>query len=138
MTPLAATVHLINSNTTQEVCFVGFLQTRHQELALSNFLWSHVHQLEGGLWICHSSHDHLSMLLRMMETKHKLLFSARNIKLCSVCGSLQMIHPCCLDALKPSQFSFLVHSRSVCDVTKRFLDRLVNSECSSHSYFIVA
>lgn len=65
MSPLAAAVHLVYSNTTQQVCVVGFFQTRHEQLALGDLLWSHVHQLERGLGIRHSSQDCLGVLLKM-------------------------------------------------------------------------
>lgn len=64
VSPLAAAVHLVHSDTTQQVCVVGFLQSRHEQLALGNLLWSHVQQLERGLRIRHSSHDALGVLLK--------------------------------------------------------------------------
>lgn len=76
MSPLAAAVHLIHSDATQQVCVVGFLQTRHKQLALGNLLWSHVHQLESGLWIHHSSHDCLGVLLWKKKKKKSDTFCA--------------------------------------------------------------
>lgn len=63
VSPLAAAVHLVHSDTTQQVSVVGFLQTRHQQLALGDLLWSHIQQLEGGLWISQPRHDCLSVFL---------------------------------------------------------------------------
>lgn len=63
MSPLTAAVHLVHSDSTQQVCVVGLLQTRHEQLALGDFLWSHIQQLERGLGIRHSSHDCLGLLL---------------------------------------------------------------------------
>lgn len=64
VSPLAAAVYLVHGNTTQQVGVVGFLQTRHEQLALGDLLRRHIQQLERGLGIRHSSHDGLGVLLK--------------------------------------------------------------------------
>lgn len=71
--PLAAAVHFVHRHATQQLGLVSLLQTGHQQFAFGDLLWSHIDQLEGGLWVRQCSENRFCVLLKM---KNKANFEA--------------------------------------------------------------
>lgn len=63
MAPLAAAVHLVHCDAAQQLCIVGFFQTRHEHLAFGDFFGGHIQQLERCCRVNHPGHDCFGVLL---------------------------------------------------------------------------
>lgn len=73
MTPLTAAVHFVHSDALQQTHIISFLQFRHQQFALGDLLRRDVEQFEGAVFISHTCHDGLGILLNKPKEENENL-----------------------------------------------------------------